>query len=152
MALRAWRFTYLLRYACSTSERRADKERECVGELRVRQVSRAAKERSSGEFFVNCKENEMDKRPVVVTTEYRGVFFGYVEDDSKLPSEITLSSARMCVYWSSATKGVLGLAATGPAKDCRVTQATPRFTAYKVTAVAECSPEAAEAWEAGPWK
>lgn len=94
----------------------------------------------------------MDKKPVVITTENRGVFFGYVEDDSKLPSEIVLTSARMCVYWSSATKGVLGLAAGGPRDDCRVTQAIPKLTAYKVTGVIECSPEATEAWEKGPWK
>lgn len=94
----------------------------------------------------------MDKKPVVVTTEFRGVFFGYVEDDSKLPTEITLSNARMCVYWSDETKGLMGLAATGPKEGCRITQAVPKFTAYKVTAVIESSPEAAEAWELGVWK
>ena len=92
------------------------------------------------------------KRPVVVTTEHRGVFFGYVKDDSELPQKITLSQARMCVYWSSDTKGVLGLAATGPTKSCRVGLAVPKFEAWKITGVIECTPEATEAWESGPWK
>jgi hypothetical protein len=94
----------------------------------------------------------MNKKPVVITTEFRGVFFGYVADESKAPSEITLEQARMCVYWSANVKGVLGLAATGPSKDCKVTHAVPKFTAYKVTSVTECSPEAAEKWEQNLWK
>lgn len=94
----------------------------------------------------------MDKKPVVVTTEHRGVFFGYVEDDSKLPSEITLTNARMCVYWNSSIKGVLGLAAVGPDKDCRIGHSIPKFTAWKITSVSDCTPEATENWEKGPWK
>lgn len=93
----------------------------------------------------------MNKRPVVVTTEFRGVFFGYVKDDSKSPERIELEQARMCVYWSTDVKGVVGLAATGPTKECRVTHSIPSMTAYKVTAVLDCSPEAAEKWEAGAW-
>ncbi len=30
-------------------------------------------------------------KPVLVTTEFRGVFFGRVKDESKLPAEITLT-------------------------------------------------------------
>jgi len=29
---------------------------------------------------------------VLVTTEFRGVFFGYVKDDEQLPDEITLTA------------------------------------------------------------
>lgn len=93
----------------------------------------------------------MNKKPVVVTTEHRGVFFGYVEDDSKVPAEIVLGGARMCVYWSAETKGVLGLCATGPQKGCKVTHAIPKTTLYKVTGVFECTPEATEKWEEGVW-
>lgn len=93
----------------------------------------------------------MDKKPVVITTEKRGVFFGYVEDDSALPEKIELANARMCVYWSQQTKGVLGLAASGPNSECRITSAIPKITLYQVTAILECSPEAAENWEKGLW-
>lgn len=94
----------------------------------------------------------MDKKPVVITTEHRGVFFGYVADDSKLPNEIALEQARMCVYWSCDVKGVLGLAATGPSKSCKITHSIPKLTVYKVTAVLSCSPQATEQWEQGTWK
>ena len=94
----------------------------------------------------------MEKKAVVVTTEHRGVFFGYIEDKSKLPAEITLTQARMCVYWSLDTRGVLGLASHGPKPDCKITHAIPRFVAYKITSLMECSPEATENWEKGIWK
>src|SRR6185437_2017311 len=59
------------------------------------------------------------RQPVVVTTEHRGVFFGYLLED-KSPDRVILEDARMCVYWSAKVHGVLGLAATGPDKDSRV--------------------------------
>lgn len=94
----------------------------------------------------------MDKRPVLITTKHRGVFFGYVEDDSKLPEKIVLVNARICVYWSSAQRGVLGLASVGPNSDCKVGLRVPRFEAWDITSVTDCTPEAAEKWEAAPWK
>lgn len=97
------------------------------------------------------KTKKKNQKAVVITTEHRGVFFGYLEDDKKAPAEITLSKARICVHWSSDVKGVLGLAATGPTKSCRISHAVPEFKAYKVTAVLECTPEAAEAWEKALW-
>ena len=93
-----------------------------------------------------------DKKPVVITTEYRGVFFGYVMDDSKAPECIILERARMCVYWSSDIKGVLGLASNGPTESCKITQAVPVLTAWKITAIMDCSAEAVERWESAPWK
>lgn len=87
--------------------------------------------------------------PLVVTTEHRGVFFGYgTPTDS---SEIRIEQARMCVRWTSDVKGVVGLASTGPSKTCRVGIAAPAITLRKVTAVMECTDEAAAAWEKGPW-
>jgi len=94
----------------------------------------------------------MNKKPVLITTEYRGVFFGYVEDDSNLPQQITLTDARICVSWSQATKGVLGLADKGPNDDCRIGGSVPKLTVWKITSVTDCTPEATEKWEQGPWK
>lgn len=94
----------------------------------------------------------MDAKPVVVTTEHRGVFFGYVTDDTKLPTQITLKDVRNCVYWSQQTKGVLGLASIGPKGDSRIGPKVPSATLWKVTGVFDCSPEATEQWETGPWK
>ena len=87
--------------------------------------------------------------PVVVTTAHKGVFFGYGEPSDK--ATIRIEKARMCVYWSQDVKGVVGLAATGPSKSCKVGPAIPAITLREVTSVMETSDEAAKAWEGGPW-
>jgi len=87
-------------------------------------------------------------RPVLVTTEYRGVFFGYAADTSG--DTVTLTSARNIPYWDAATKGFLGLASTGPGKGCRVGPPAD-IELRKITCVAECTPDAVKAWEAAPW-
>lgn len=93
----------------------------------------------------------MSKKPVVVCTEKRGVFFGYLLDDSKSPEVLVLENARMCVYWSSSVKGVVGLAAEGPLEGCKITAPAPKITLYGVTSIFDCSPAAAENWEKGLW-
>lgn len=93
-----------------------------------------------------------EKRAVLVTTKHRGVFFGYLNGDPPSKEEVTIDRARMCVYWSSDVRGVMGLASGGPTNSCRVTHALPEpVTLYDVTMVADCSAEAVEAWEQGPW-
>ena len=87
--------------------------------------------------------------PVVVTTEHRGVFFGYAQPGVKETK--TLKNARMCVYWSSNVKGILGLAYTGPQAGCKITPSIPSMEVNKVTSVMECTKEAAEAWEKNIW-
>jgi carbamate kinase len=88
-------------------------------------------------------------QPLIVTTAHRGVFFGYGQPtDEKV---ITVKQARMCVYWSTDVHGILGLGATGPSKSCKVTAAVPEFTIQDVTGIAIATPEAAKAWEQGPW-
>lgn len=86
-------------------------------------------------------------KPVLVTTEFRGVFFGYVKNDKKAPSEITLTGARNCIYWSANCGGFLGLAASGPNKDCRVGQRVPELTLYKITSITPVESAAEKAWE-----
>lgn len=88
---------------------------------------------------------------LLVTTEHRGVFFGYGEPKAE-GGEIRLVNARMCVYWTQAMKGVLGLAVKGPDASCKVGFAVPAITLKDVTSVAECSEEAVKAWEAAPWR
>ena len=87
--------------------------------------------------------------PLVVTTAYRGVFFGYgIPTDGKT---IRIERVRMCVYWSPDVKSVLGLAATGPSSLCKVGPAAPAMTLQDVTGVIEASEECAIRWESGPW-
>lgn len=87
-------------------------------------------------------------RPVLVTTVHRGIFFGYAEDTSG--DTLTLTRARLCVYWSPDVKGFMGLAATGPSKTCRIGPAAD-ITLHGVTAVLVMTPAAVAAWEAAPW-
>lgn len=92
-------------------------------------------------------------KPIVVTTEHRGVFFGYVSQDADLTAKtMRLEQCRMCVYWPSEQHGVLGLAAgSGPMSGSKITPAIPALTIHDITAVAECTQEAAEGWEQEPW-
>lgn len=91
-------------------------------------------------------------KPVLVTTEHRGVFFGWVPEDADLAATTQrIERARMAVYWSADVQGVLGLAAGGPTAGCRIGPEVPAITLAAVTAVVECSPEAARAWEVAAW-
>lgn len=89
-----------------------------------------------------------DPRAVIVTTEHRGVFFGYAHDTDG--EQIKLQKARLCLFWSTDVKGFMGLASGGPTKKCRIGPPAD-ITLRKITAVLECTPQAAEAWEAAPW-
>lgn len=95
------------------------------------------------------KSKSNGSRPVLVCTEYRGVFFGYADETAG--DTIRLKSARNCLYWPSENKGFLGLASEGPLKGARVGPSAD-IELRKVTCVVECTPKAVEAWESGPWK
>lgn len=87
--------------------------------------------------------------PVIVTTQHKGVFFGYgIHSDAE---NIRIENVRMVVYWSADVRGVVGLASTGPTKGCKVGLRAPAITLRGVTAVIECSDEAAKAFEEAPW-
>lgn len=105
------------------------------------------------EQAVNESENEMtteqNGQALVVTTQHRGVFFGYGTPTAE--STIELSRARMCLYWPEENHGVVGLAADGPKTGARIGPAAPKIMLRDVTAVMECSPEAVAAWESEPW-
>jgi hypothetical protein len=93
--------------------------------------------------------NRSKERAVLVTTSHRGVFFGYA---TKTDGEtIQLRAARNCLYWPTEQRGFLGLAADGPKSGSRVGPAAD-IELRDITCVAECSVEAARAWEAAPWK
>lgn len=85
-------------------------------------------------------------KSVLITTEFRGVFFGYVKNDKKLPNEITLTGARNCIYWEGCG-GFIGLASSGPNKKCRIGARLDEITLYKITSVSPVSSDAEKAWE-----
>lgn len=85
-------------------------------------------------------------KPVLVTTEFRGVFFGYL--DSRDGSTVILTNARNCIYWSAATGGFGGLATVGPQNGSRIGERIAKVELLKVTSIAEVSAAAVEVWEA----
>lgn len=92
-------------------------------------------------------------RAVLVTTDKRGVFFGYLigELDREV-SVAKLARCRMVVSWDAATRGVVGLAANGPTDGCRVTAAAGDESALNgVTGVFGVTDAARDRFEAGPW-
>lgn len=86
-------------------------------------------------------------KPVLVTTEFRGVFFGFIKNDKKLPEQITLTNAKNCIYWSSDCKGFLGLAAFGPVNGCKIGAQIKEITLYKITSVTPVEEKAVAVWE-----
>jgi len=92
----------------------------------------------------------MSEQAVLVTTEHRGVFFGYLVGEPR-KEKVVLKNARNCVSWTQQERGVLGLAAIGPSKECRIGPAVPELTLLDITAVATVTPEAVQRWEASPW-
>ncbi len=91
--------------------------------------------------------------PLVVTTEFRGVFLGY-GDPATLTADKTfrLEDAQMCVYWSEAVQGVLGLAGKGATDGCRISPPIPAITLTKVTGIMEATESAAKTWTSQKWK
>lgn len=94
----------------------------------------------------------METKAIIVTTEHRGIFFGYVKPEADLTQRtITLSNARLAVYWPSEVKGFMGLGVTGPLKGSRIGPRTPRITLQDVNSIIEPTEEAIRAWEADLW-
>ena len=89
-------------------------------------------------------------RAVVVTTKDKGVFFGYVKDESQAPEQITLTKMRNCIYWPTQTKGFMGLASDGPHRDAKVGPPAD-IELRKVTAVVEVTPSAEKVWNEFKW-
>ena len=99
---------------------------------------------------VSKKQANGEGRPVLVTTAHRGVFYGLAGETRG--DTIELKSARLCIYWSRDVGGFMGLAATGPSKDCRIGPCAD-IEIRNITSVAEVTPEAAARWKDAPtWK
>lgn len=97
------------------------------------------------------KKQMKPMKPMIVTTKHRGVFFGYGDTESKAKT-IQLNQAQMCVYWSEAMHGVMGLAAQGPDDQCRIGPVVPTLTLHDVTSIMMVTPKAEDAWKQQPWR
>lgn len=82
----------------------------------------------------------------MVTTTYKGVFFGYATDTRG--ETISLSRSRMAIYWGT-TRGISELAETGPTPRSRIS-ARADVEVRAINAVFAVTEAAARAWEAAP--
>ena len=86
-------------------------------------------------------------KPVLVTTQHRGVFFGNLsEDQDENARTLVLTGCRNAIYWAG-SRGFLGLASHGPDDGSRIGSAAPRVRLHDVTSVAVCTDQAATKWE-----
>jgi len=84
-------------------------------------------------------------RPVLVTTNKRGVFFGYADDTSGDP--IVLLNARNCIYWHKSVGGFAGLATVGPNSQCRIGAQVGQIELRGICSVSEVDIMAVKVWE-----
>lgn len=90
-------------------------------------------------------------RKVVVTTEFRGVFFGVLTTYDQIARTATLVGCRNCVYWPQENHGFVGLAVDGPKDGARIGPAAESMDLVGITSLTPCTDQASEAWEAGIW-
>lgn len=95
-----------------------------------------------------------DRIPVLITTDStkRGVFMGFIDPKDADKETLEAHQVRMAIYWSADAKGVIGLATTGPTKNCKISAAAKKATLKGVTAVIELTEKALAAWEKEPWE
>lgn len=84
-------------------------------------------------------------KPVIVCTDKRAVIFGYTTNVAARP--ITVTDARMALYWSADVGGVFGLAERGPTSGCKISAVAPSLTLEGVTAIFTVDPAAEKAWK-----
>ena len=93
----------------------------------------------------------MNLKFVLVTTnkDRKGVFAGLLKSHDG--DKVVLLEARNAIYWSSDVRGFLGLAATGPSKQCKISKAVRELELDGVTSISICTDVAKAAWEQEPW-
>lgn len=94
-----------------------------------------------------------EKVAVLMTTDNtkRGVFMGFIDPKDIENENIHAEEVRMCVLWSRSIGGVVGLAATGPNNECRISPPAKKAFIKGITAVMEITDEALKAWRKEPW-
>lgn len=95
----------------------------------------------------NAKKPAKGLVPVLVTTQHRGVFFGYIKPADMAKRAIALKDARMAIYWGT-DKGVMQLAATGPTSKSKIGAKADIPVLHDVTGIFAVSVEAVAKWSA----
>lgn len=86
-------------------------------------------------------------KPILITTQHKGVFFGYVNADQDLNARtMALKGAKCAIYWAT-KKGVVELAQIGPNEKSRIGSSADIEAIHDITAVWSVTPEAEEKWK-----
>lgn len=82
------------------------------------------------------------KKPVLVCTKHRGVFYGWVpSNQNMLVEHVTVSDVCMAIYWGT-SRGVQELTATGPTSKTKLSLSSPSAGLRDVTAIFDVTAEA----------
>jgi hypothetical protein len=111
----------------------------------MKQIAALFKAASDPFLQERCLVQQREAIPVIVCTDKRGVVFGYTTAQDSRP--ITLTEARMCLYWSADVGGVFGLGEKGPTSGCKISATLSSLTLEGVTAVFSVDATAEEAWK-----
>lgn len=86
-------------------------------------------------------------RPVLITTEHRGVFGGLIAPDQDLTARsMPLRSARMAIYWGT-TKGFMELCQDGPSAKSRISAPADIPMLHDITGIFSIEPLAWDRWK-----
>ena len=83
---------------------------------------------------------------VLVTTEYRGVFFGELVSEADSGRTVVLDHVRCAIRFGT-EGGFLELARTGPTDNSKIGTEAPSVKLYGVTSITECTEKAVDTWK-----
>lgn len=85
-------------------------------------------------------------RNVLITTKYRGVFAGQIEDDQDINAKtMPLKNAKMAIRWGT-KRGMMELAKTGPTEESLISEEADIPSLRGVTAVFDITEKAWKQW------
>jgi len=85
-------------------------------------------------------------KPVLVTTQHRGVFAGLIDDDQDISAKaMPLKNARMAIRFGT-TRGVMELAETGPTGNSLISAPADIPMLHDITALFEITDQAWQSW------
>lgn len=86
-------------------------------------------------------------RPVLVTTQHRGVFVGLIHGDQDVNVRtMPLKAAKMAIYWGT-TRGLMELCETGPTEKSKISAPADIAALHDITAVFDVTPNAWAKWQ-----
>lgn len=83
---------------------------------------------------------------VLVTTEYRGVFFGELASETDNGRTVVLNNVRCAIRFGT-KGGFMELAQDGPTSNSKIGTEAPSVKLYGVTSIVACTEKAVKTWK-----